>query len=92
MGFGRVVRDAVGRVSAVVEEAVATSEILALKELNCGVYCFDADWLWENLPRIPVTQPKGEYYLTDTVGLAVQHQQRCRSRHDPGHYPGAGDQ
>ena len=61
-----------GRVQAIVEEAVATPEILALKELNCGVYCFDADWLWEHLPQVPVTQPKGEYYLTDMVGLAVQ--------------------
>ncbi|MHB1296130.1 MAG: bifunctional UDP-N-acetylglucosamine diphosphorylase/glucosamine-1-phosphate N-acetyltransferase GlmU [Anaerolineae bacterium] len=71
MGFGRIVRDGDGRVREIVEEAVATPEILALKELNCGVYCFDADWLWRNLPLVPVTQPKGEYYLTDTVGLAV---------------------
>ncbi len=71
MGFGRVVRDPSGRVREIVEEAVAAPEILALKELNCGIYCFDAAWLWEYLPRVPVTQPKGEYYLTDTVGLAV---------------------
>ena len=71
MGFGRVVRDAQGRARAIVEEAVATPEIMALKELNCGVYCFDAEWLWRRLPDVPVTQPKGEYYLTDTVGLAV---------------------
>jgi len=70
MGFGRVVRDAEGHVLRVVEEAVATPQILALRELNCGVYCFDAQWLWEHLPQIPVTQPKGEFYLTDTLGLA----------------------
>ena len=72
MGFGRVVRDATGRVREIVEEAVATPEILALRELNCGVYCFDAEWLWRRLPDVPVTQPKGEYYLTDMVSLAVQ--------------------
>jgi bifunctional UDP-N-acetylglucosamine pyrophosphorylase/glucosamine-1-phosphate N-acetyltransferase len=71
MGFGRVVRDEAGQVRAVVEEAVATPEILALKELNCGVYCFDADWLWRRLPDVPVSMPKGEHYLTDTIGLAV---------------------
>ena len=75
MGFGRVVRDEAGRVREIVEEAVATPEIMALKELNCGVYCFDADWLWANLPQVPVTQPKGEYYLTDTVGLAIKGNQ-----------------
>jgi len=71
MGFGRVVRDKAGQVMAIVEEAVATPKILALKELNCGVYCFDGEWLWQHLPQIRVTQPKGEYYLTDAVGLAV---------------------
>jgi len=72
MGFGRVVRNQDGVVTAIVEEAVATPEILALKELNCGVYCFDGDWLWRRLPDVPMTQPKGEYYLPDMVGLAIQ--------------------
>ncbi len=72
MGFGRVVRDEAGKVIEIVEEAVATPEILALKELNCGVYCFDGDWLWKRLPDVPLTQPKGEYYLTDMIGLAVR--------------------
>lgn len=72
MGFGRVVRDEAGNVQEIVEEAVAGPEILAIEELNCGVYCFDADWLWERLPDVPLTQPKGEYYLTDMIGLAVE--------------------
>jgi bifunctional UDP-N-acetylglucosamine pyrophosphorylase/glucosamine-1-phosphate N-acetyltransferase len=72
MGFGRVVRGDDGRVRAIVEEAVAAPEVLAIRELNCGVYCFDAEWLWRRLPDVPVTQPKGEYYLTDMVGLAVE--------------------
>ena len=71
MGFGRVVRDGAGRVQAIVEEAAATPEILALTELNCGVYCFDAAWLWANLPHIRPTPPKNEYYLTDVAELAV---------------------
>lgn len=71
MGFGRVVRGPDGQVRAIVEEAVATPDILALKELNCGVYCFDAEWLWSRLPEIPITQPKGEYYLTDMAAIAA---------------------
>jgi len=69
-GFGRILRDAAGNVQAIVEEAQATPEQLAIRELNPGVYCFRADWLWEALRRIPLS-PKGEYYLTDTLGLAV---------------------
>lgn len=68
-GFGRIVRDATGNVLAIVEEADATEEQRAIHELNAGVYCFDADWLWDALKRIPLSQ-KGEYYLTDLVEIA----------------------
>ena len=78
MGFGRIVRDARGEITGIVEEAVATPEQLQIKELNCGVYCFDAAWLWQNLPRLPL-RPKGEYYLTDTVELAVKQDARLSS-------------
>ncbi len=77
-GFGRIIRNADGTVSAIVEEYVATAEQLQVKELNVGGYCFDANWLWGALHRIPKNHKKGEYYLTDVVelasrdGLAVQ--------------------
>ncbi len=69
-GFGRIVRDPAGQVVAIVEEAQATPEQREIKELNVGAYCFAADWLWQALARIPLS-PKGEYYLTDLVGIAV---------------------
>lgn len=76
--FGRVVRDSAGHVAEIVEVAEArlrddTEAILAIRELNAGVYCFDAPWLWENLPNIPLRQARNgpEYYLTDMIGLAV---------------------
>ncbi|MBC7263986.1 MAG: bifunctional UDP-N-acetylglucosamine diphosphorylase/glucosamine-1-phosphate N-acetyltransferase GlmU [Chloroflexi bacterium] len=70
MGFGRVLRDERGQVLGIVEEAQATPEQLRIRELNCGVYVFDADWLWAHLSKIP-RSPKGEYYLTDLVGIAI---------------------
>jgi bifunctional UDP-N-acetylglucosamine pyrophosphorylase/glucosamine-1-phosphate N-acetyltransferase len=69
-GFGRIIRDSRGKVCAVVEEAQATPEQLGIHELNPGVYCFRADWLWPALKRIRLS-PKGEYYLTDLIGMAV---------------------
>ncbi|HZD58499.1 MAG TPA: bifunctional UDP-N-acetylglucosamine diphosphorylase/glucosamine-1-phosphate N-acetyltransferase GlmU, partial [Anaerolineales bacterium] len=69
-GFGRVVREEDGSVSAIVEEAQASPEQLAIRELNASVYCFNAAWLWNALKRIPLS-PKGEYYLTDLAGIAT---------------------
>ncbi len=68
--FGRIVRDSQGNVAAIVEAAHATPEQLALTEKNSGLFCLNADWLWEHLPHLPLS-PKGEYYLTDLVALAV---------------------
>lgn len=70
-GFGRVLRDDAGSVLGVVEEAHAGPEELKIKELNVGGYCYRAAWLWERLPRLPIS-PKGEYYLTDLIALAVE--------------------
>lgn len=71
-GFGRIIRGEDGTVKAIVEEYVATPDQLQVKELNVGGYCFDANWLWEALHRIPKNPKKGEYYLTDAVELAVK--------------------
>ncbi len=69
-GFGRVVRDAEGAIRAIVEEVDCTPEQRQIRELNPGVYCYEMRWLLENLPKIPLS-PKGEYYVTDLVGIAV---------------------
>lgn len=71
-GFGRVLRDADGRVVGVVEEPEATREQLAIRELNAGIYVFDADFLWNGLPQLRPSPEKGEIYLTDMVELAAQ--------------------
>lgn len=69
-GFGRIIRKPDGTVEAIVEDYVATEEQKKIKELNVGGYCFDANWLWDALHRIPKNEKKGEYYLTDTIELA----------------------
>ena len=66
----------------IVEEVDCTPEQLAIRELNSGIYCFDAAWLWENLPRIPLSA-KGEYYLTDMVGLATEQGRRVVTMQAP---------
>ncbi len=67
--FGRVVRDAGGRVHEIVEVKRATEEQKRIREINSGVYCFERDWLWSALQTLP-RNAAGEYYLTDLVGMA----------------------
>jgi bifunctional UDP-N-acetylglucosamine pyrophosphorylase/glucosamine-1-phosphate N-acetyltransferase len=67
--LGRVVRDALGSVKAIVEAADYEGPD-GPGEINAGQYVFDADWLWRTLPQVPVS-PKGEYYLTSLAGAAA---------------------
>jgi bifunctional UDP-N-acetylglucosamine pyrophosphorylase/glucosamine-1-phosphate N-acetyltransferase len=80
--FGRVVRNDAGEIMAIVEEAYCTPQQRLIKELNPGVYCFDAEWLWESLPKIPLNT-KGEYYLTDLVAIAVSQGRTILSQEAP---------
>jgi bifunctional UDP-N-acetylglucosamine pyrophosphorylase/glucosamine-1-phosphate N-acetyltransferase len=69
-GYGRIVRNDEGDVEAIVEEKDATADQRDIHEISSGILAFDAEFLVEALPRIGNDNAKGEYYLTDTVGLA----------------------
>ncbi len=68
--YGRVLRDGAGRVTGIVEARHATPEQAAIREVNSGVYAFDAAWLWSRL-NLLTPHPNGEYYLTDLADIAV---------------------
>lgn len=70
-GYGRVVRDADGQVSAIVEERDADEKTRGIAEVNTSVYAFDAAKLRAALTRITTDNAQGEEYLTDAVGLLV---------------------
>jgi bifunctional UDP-N-acetylglucosamine pyrophosphorylase / glucosamine-1-phosphate N-acetyltransferase len=70
-GFGRVLRNADGNVVQVVEEPEATPEQLKIRELNAGLYVYDAEFLWTYLPKVSPSAKKGEIYLTDMAELAA---------------------
>jgi bifunctional UDP-N-acetylglucosamine pyrophosphorylase/glucosamine-1-phosphate N-acetyltransferase len=69
-GYGRIVRNDEGDVEAIIEEKDATTDQRDIHEISSGILAFDAEFLAEALPRIGNDNAKGEYYLTDTVGLA----------------------
>lgn len=69
--YGRIERDVYGDVSGIVEAKDCSPVQLEIKELNSGIYCFDATWLWDNLLEIKNDNAQGEYYLTDLVAIAI---------------------
>jgi bifunctional UDP-N-acetylglucosamine pyrophosphorylase / glucosamine-1-phosphate N-acetyltransferase len=68
-GYGRVVRDAQGHLAGIVEEKDATLEQRQIKEVNPSYYLFNGRDLFSALGQICPNNQKGEYYLTDTVGI-----------------------
>jgi bifunctional UDP-N-acetylglucosamine pyrophosphorylase/glucosamine-1-phosphate N-acetyltransferase len=67
--YGRIIRGADGRILGIKEAAGATADELAIKEINAGVYCFRAPLIFEIAAEIRPDPVKGEYYLTDAIGL-----------------------
>ncbi len=70
--YGRVARDGEGNVAAIVEEADATEQERAIRELNSSTYVFDAPQLWGALDGLKPDNAQGELYLTDTVRALVE--------------------
>lgn len=69
--YGRIVKDADGRVVKIVEARDATPEEKAIGEYNSGVFCFRTADLAEALASLRTDNDQGEYYLTDTVAFLV---------------------
>ncbi|PKB73727.1 MAG: UDP-N-acetylglucosamine diphosphorylase/glucosamine-1-phosphate N-acetyltransferase [SAR202 cluster bacterium Io17-Chloro-G7] len=70
--LGRIRRDGNGWITGIIEAASGaqpeTGPSDSSTEINGGVYCFDAPWLWDNLPRIEPSQ-SGELYLTSLASF-----------------------
>jgi bifunctional UDP-N-acetylglucosamine pyrophosphorylase/glucosamine-1-phosphate N-acetyltransferase len=68
-GYGRVVRDEAGNFLKIVEQKDASEDERQIREINAGIYCFDAEKLFRALERVRPTNSQGEYYLTDVPGI-----------------------
>ena len=74
--YGRVIRADDGNVQAIVEAGDATSEELAVDEVNSSIYVFDADRMWPALEQLDSANRQGELYLTDAVRNLVENGER----------------
>lgn len=70
-GYGRLIEDSSGALTAIVEEKEATAAQKAVRLCNSGVLAAPARVLFELLSRVTNDNAKGEYYLTDIVALGV---------------------
>jgi bifunctional UDP-N-acetylglucosamine pyrophosphorylase/glucosamine-1-phosphate N-acetyltransferase len=71
-GYGRIVRDATGKVLWNVEEKDATEAQRKITEVNTGILCLPAAHVPTWLAALSNNNAQGEYYLTDLLGMAVQ--------------------
>jgi bifunctional UDP-N-acetylglucosamine pyrophosphorylase / glucosamine-1-phosphate N-acetyltransferase len=70
--YGRVVRDAEGRLRRIVEAVDATPDELAIREVNSSIYVFSSEALWSALDQLDPHNAQGELYLTDSVRHIVE--------------------
>ncbi|MFA6203600.1 MAG: bifunctional UDP-N-acetylglucosamine diphosphorylase/glucosamine-1-phosphate N-acetyltransferase GlmU [Gallionella sp.] len=70
-GYGRIVRNEQGAVTAIVEQKDATEDQLLIREVNTGILLAPTRDLRRWLAALRTDNAQGEYYLTDIVGMAV---------------------
>lgn len=68
-GYGRMIKNAAGELLKIVEEKDASQAEKQIKEINSGMYCFDAKALILALKELKTDNVQGEYYLTDVIEI-----------------------
>jgi bifunctional UDP-N-acetylglucosamine pyrophosphorylase/glucosamine-1-phosphate N-acetyltransferase len=67
--YGRIVRDANGAVTRIVEAKDASDEEKRIDEVNAGIYVFEGGHLFDNLRNLSPENAQKEYYLTDLLAV-----------------------
>ena len=80
-GYGRVIVNGRGDVTAIVEQKAATKEQQLIQVINSGIYCFRADLLWRHIVELQPNAASGELYLTDMAEILTRHGHRVAALH-----------
>ncbi|MGA3189484.1 MAG: bifunctional UDP-N-acetylglucosamine diphosphorylase/glucosamine-1-phosphate N-acetyltransferase GlmU [Bryobacteraceae bacterium] len=80
-GYGRVLLNEAGDVTAIVEEKACTSEQRKIQLINSGIYCFRSELLWQHIGEIEPNPASGELYLTDMAEILERHGHAVRPMH-----------
>jgi bifunctional UDP-N-acetylglucosamine pyrophosphorylase / glucosamine-1-phosphate N-acetyltransferase len=79
--YGRIVRDGTGCIRKIVEELDANADERAIREINSGIYLFDAQMLFGKVVRIKRNSRKKEFYLTDIVEALMHDKVEVHAYH-----------
>ena len=80
-GYGRVIVNSHGDVTAIVEEKAATPAQKSIQVINSGIYCFQAPLLWRHIVELRPNEVSGELYLTDMAEILTRHGHRVGGLH-----------
>lgn len=75
-GYGRIKRDELGNVLAIVEEKDCNYEEKLISEINSGIYCFKGRALKDALKKIDTNNAQGELYITDVIGILREEEKK----------------
>jgi phosphomannomutase/choline kinase len=70
--YGRIIRDAAGRIIDIIEETEASPEVREIREMNVGAYAVHAEKIFPALQMLPPSPLDGEYRLTDCVHALIR--------------------
>ena len=70
--YGRIIRDAAGRIVDIIEETEASPAVREIRELNAGAYAVRAESIFPALEKLPPSPLNGEYRLTDCVHYLIR--------------------
>lgn len=72
-GYGRIVRTEDGKhLDSIIEDRDASPEVKTIKEMNSGIYVFQAEYLYPALAKLAPNNDQKEYYLTDVFRILIE--------------------
>ena len=92
-GYGRILRTADGAFTGIVEHKDATDVQKKIAEINTGIYCCRAAFLFDALKKVGIENEQQEYYLPDIVSIAADAGETVQAipTHDPLEVRGVND-